>query len=468
MDASGVLRDAVQAVVLGCLAFLVIGLAMFFAWAVLAALERRRWTTGSRVENYPLLESSRFTIPVSVVVPAQNEETVILTVVRALLAFQYPTFEVIVVNDGSTDGTLQTLVREFALQRREVFCRRVLPSRDVQAVYRSAYEPRLLVVDKLNGGKADSLNCGINFARYRYLCCLDGDTTYEPDALLKGMRLAMKDPARVIAVTSHFAPSSHPESMLASNGAPVANGHWLVSFQELEYLRSFLITRLAWSRGNYMLNTAGAFMIYRRDVMEELGGFSPAFTCEDIELTFRAHERYRREKRPYRILSLPDTVGHTEVPMRLGPLISQRSRWQRVIMETTWHYRRMFANPRYGLVGLVGVPYYALYEAMAPFVECVALAMLLLAAPLGVLSWQHFGLLLGAVVVANGILTNVCLLLRDDLSGRYRIRDWLRLVLLGPLELVIYRPVLLYARCLGAWQFFRGDKSWERFDRNPR
>jgi cellulose synthase/poly-beta-1,6-N-acetylglucosamine synthase-like glycosyltransferase len=239
-------------------------------------------------------------------------------------------------------------------------------------------------------------------------------------------------------------------------------------FQQAEYLRSFLNSRLAWSRGNYMLNTAGAFMLYRRDVVEELGGFSPAFTCEDIEFTFRAHERYRREGRDYRILSLPDTVGHTEAPERLRHLMSQRARWQRVTMETTWHYRRMLGRPRYGLVGLVGAPYYALYESLSPVIECASWAMIPVAIAAGVFSWQQSAWLLAAVAFTTAIYTNVAILLDDDGFRRYRLRDLVRLMLCAPLELFVYRPLLLYARCRGMWEFFRGQKTWERFERNPR
>jgi cellulose synthase/poly-beta-1,6-N-acetylglucosamine synthase-like glycosyltransferase len=459
-----------QAVIAGCFAFLLTGVALSATWCVIGVLERRTHRHSERVENVPILETSRFTIPVSVVVPAYNEETVIVGVVQRLLALQYPTFEVIVVNDGSTDGTLQALHGAFGLARQADFDRGVFPTREVRAVYRSTTDARLVVIDKVNGGKADSLNCGINFSCYRYVCCVDGDTIYEPDALLKGMRLALKDPARVIGVTSHLNPTSRPEMMLPGRagdrrGIP---GNWLVMFQQAEYLRSFLNSRLAWSRGNYMLNTAGAFMLYRRDVVEELGGFSTAFTCEDIELTFRAHERYRREGRDYRILSLPDTVGHTEAPERLRHLISQRARWQRVTMETTWHYRRMLGQPRYGLVGFVGAPYYALYEALSPVIECASWAMIPLAVAGGVFDWHQLTWLLTAVAFTTGIYTNIAILLDDDGFRRYRLRDLVRLILCAPLELFVYRPLLLYARCRGMWEFFRGHKSWERFDRNPR
>jgi cellulose synthase/poly-beta-1,6-N-acetylglucosamine synthase-like glycosyltransferase len=434
---------------------------------LLAVVENFARNTEHRGENYGLLARSRFTIPVSVVAGAHNEELMILPVLRRLLAFDYPEFEVILVNDGSTDRTLDVLKEAFQLERREVFYRRVLPCADVRMVYRSRVDPRLVVVDKVKGGKADAINCGINFARYRYLCGVDADTAYARDALLRAMRVAVKDPGRVISLTSHFTPSSAPTAVeLDADGLDRIDRRLLVNFQRLEYLRSFLNSRLAWSRRNFMLCTPGGFMIWRRDVVEEIGGFSPKFTCEDIEITFRAHEKYRRERREYRIVALPETAAHTEGPSRIPNLMSQRARWQRVIMETVWHYRRMFANPRYGFVGVVGVPYFALYEVAAPAVEVLALLLVPLAWALGLLSASQLWLAVGTLAFANATLTTGGVLMQDIAHPSYRVRDLALLILLGPLEFLVYRPVVLVARCYGVWGFFRGRKDWVRFERN--
>ena len=468
MTDPGPLLVFVRWAVIGCSVYLAIELALFVMWWTVAIRERWARKRDSAIEDYDLLQSSRFTIPVSVIVPAFNEAVAIVPVVRALLAFRYPEFEVIVVNDGSTDDTLARLEAAFGLERRAAFSREVVPTTEVRAVYRSAVDPRLIVVDKANGGKADALNVGMSVARYRYLCCVDGDTYYEPDALLHAMRLAMQDAGRVVAVTSHLAPTSYPETMAdAGRGERRIDRRWLVGFQQLEYVRSFLLTRLAWSRGNYVMVTPGAFMIYRRDVVEELGGFSPRFTCEDIELTFRAHERYRRQGRSYRILSLPHTIGYTEAPAQLSFLISQRARWQRVIMETTWHYRRMLGNPRYGRVGLVGMPYYLFYECLSPIVEAVGLALVPVAWLLGVFDAMTFVTLAASMAVFNAVLTSAAIV-HDDAFVRYSLRDLVRVLALAALEVFLYRPVLLYARCRGIWEFCRGDKSWQRFARNAR
>jgi biofilm PGA synthesis N-glycosyltransferase PgaC len=440
----------------------------FAGWLLIAVVENFARSRESQAEDYELLTTSRFTIPVSIIAPAYNEEVIILPAVYSCLGQDYSTFEVIVVSDGSTDGTLERLKREFDLKRLEVFYRRILPTEDIRAVYRSARDPRLVVIDKVNGGKADALNCGINLARYRYVCCVDSDTVYTKDALLKGMRLALKDPARVIAVTSYFSPSGQPETSVHGEVAQFRRSSVWLTFQQVEYLRAFINWRLAWSRLAFMLSLSGAFMIWRRDVIEELGGFAKDFSCEDLEVTFRAHEKYRRERKPYEIVALPDFIGHTEGPTRASSLISQRARWQRVMMETVWHYRRMLFNPRYGLVGMMGVPYYTLIEALSPFVQIAALVLITLAVWVGVVNWREYLLYVGSVCFLSGILTSSALLLQEANSPRYRLRDLVRLIPLGPLELLVYRPVLFAAQFKGAWEFLRGYKTWEKLERNPR
>jgi cellulose synthase/poly-beta-1,6-N-acetylglucosamine synthase-like glycosyltransferase len=217
-----------------------------------------------------------------------------------------------------------------------------------------------------------------------------------------------------------------------------------------------------------MLCVVGAFQIWRRDVLEEVGGFSTEFTCEDIELTFRIHEKFRREGRDYTILSLPDTVGIAEGPDRVSRLIAQRERWQRVIMETVFHYRRMLFRRRYGAVGMVGVPLYVLTEITAPLFEALALLGLGAGAVSGAIDIQQFVVVVAMIATFNGILTSGALLLEDQTSRLYRGSDLAWLILLGPLELLLYRPLLFWARAQGTWRFLRRDRGWHKFQRNDR
>jgi biofilm PGA synthesis N-glycosyltransferase PgaC len=465
MSAESVLRW----VVISCFAYLALTNVAYLVLALVGVFENAVRRRESSTEDYETLARSRFTIPVSVIVAAYNEEAPIAATVRSLLALDYPEFEVIVVNDGSTDRTLEVLQAEFGLDPYEVFSRRLVPSEPLRAIYRGTDHPRLLVVDKENGGKADALNAGINLARYRYICGVDADTIFAPDALLKGMRLVMTDPAHVLGVTSHLTISLNPEATMAEQPGRRSVSHRpFVSYQHLDHLRAFFNNRLAWSRLEFMLCAVGAFQIWRRDVLEEVGGYARGFTCEDIELTFRVHERYLRRGRRYRILCLPDNVGTTEGPDTIRKLVSQRERWQRVIDETVWHYRRMLFNPRYKRVGMLGVPYYLFSEVIAPVFELLALISLPLAVALGLFDWRAFVLSLALLAFVSGTLTSMAIL-ADDLQSRiYKPSELVRLLALAPLDLFLYRPVVTWARVKGTWRFLRGDKGWYKFERNTR
>jgi len=456
-------------VVLTCLGYLLLTNVVAMVFILVGAVENAVRRHDSRSADYSTLASSRFTIPVSVIVAAYNEEAVIENTVRSLLDFEYPEFEVIVANDGSSDGTLERMREAFALEPYEIFVRRILQSEEVRGIYRSAAHPNLVVLDKANGGKADAWNAGLNVARYRYVCGVDADTVFDRKALLKVMQFAIQDPARVIGVTSQITTAKNPERMLAAPpGRRPVDSEPLMVYQLLDFLRAFLNNRLAWSRLGFMLCSPGGFQIWRRDVLEEVGGYARSFTCEDIELTFRVHERFLRERRDYHVHCLPDSIGVTEGPDSIAKLIAQRERWQRVINETVVHYRRMWFNPRYRSVGLVGAPFYLLTEVLSPAIELLGIGSLVAAAALGLFEPVAFVAILGAMAFTNAALT-ACAILFDDLQSRmYRRRDLARMLMLAPFDLVLYRPFIFWARLKGSWRFLRRDKGWYKFDRNVR
>jgi len=450
-----------------CLAYLAAVYSSFLLLLVPSVLEALHLIRQGRNEDYEAIGDSPFTIPVSVIAPAYNEEILIVAAVRSLLALDYPQFEIIVVNDGSRDGTLAALREAFDLQPRESFVRRVFKTRPVRATYWSRSDSRLVVIDKENGGKSDALNCGLNAARYRYVCTVDGDTVFDPQALSRAMRLVLRDPGRIVGVTSHVTISRNPERK-SEEGVERIDDTPLTNFQRLDYLRAFLNNRLGWSRLDFMLCSVGAFAIWRRDVVMELGGFSGDFTCEDIEFTFRVHEHFRRRRQPYRVLALGEAAGRTEGPDTYRSLVSQRSRWQRVITETVWHYRRMMFNPRYGSVGLIGVPYYLLTEVLAPFFQVLSVVVVPIAWLIGDVTLRELALFGLTVAFANGFLTNVAIYLHDVDTRDYPMGDLLRLLVLGPADLVLYRPFLFFAQAKGTIDFLRGDKAWHKFERNKR
>jgi cellulose synthase/poly-beta-1,6-N-acetylglucosamine synthase-like glycosyltransferase len=464
-----VAADVLSWIVVACLIYLLAVYGAYLGMLAYSTIEAHSRRSRRRLENLERMRESPLTIPVSIIAPVHNEEPIVLGATRSFLDVDYPEHEVIVVNDGSTDGTLAALQREFDLRPIELFYRHRFATKPVRAVYRSRTEPRLVVVDKENGGKADSLNCGLNLARYRYVCGVDGDTILARRSLLDGMRLVVADPRQIIGVTGHITISSKPEESLDRDGAPDRVEHRpILAFQHLDFLRSFFNNRLGWTRLNTMLCAVGAFQIWRLDVLEELGGFSTTFTCEDIELTFRVHEKMRREGRPYRLLSLPDTVGVTEAPDRARTLVAQRERWQRVILETVIHYRRMMFRRQYGSVGFVGVPFFVLSEVLAPLFEVVALVTLVVGVACGLLDLGQSLQLLALLALINGIFTSAAVMLEDRTSRAYPVSDLLLLIALGLIDLVAYRPLIFWARAKGSWRYLRGDKGWHKFERNLR
>lgn len=443
---------------------------VMLAALALAAVQHRASVLGAMSADLEPMTVSPFALPVSVVASAYNEETMILASVRSLLAQGYAEFEVIVVDDGSTDRTLELLTREYGLYSDTTVHPDILPHRTVDNVYVSAVDRRLVVVSKLNGGnKGDAMNCGINFARFPYVCSVDGDTIYYPDALLQTMAAVNQDPDRVVGVTSFFGNSRAPEAPSRDEqGKRLADIHLLSNFQHLDLMRSFIAARLAWSRLNCMMCNPGGFAIWRREEFMAVGGFSNAFSCEDIELTFRMHQWCRRRGRPYRIVSLPGLIACTEGPERAGSLVRQRARWQKVVLEVIWHYRGMLLRPGYGSAGMLACPYFLLYEAIAPTVQLLSLLSLLAAAALGMLEWPAYLCMLGAVGFGSAIAAASAVALHDQGYRDYRFTHLARLLLIGPLDLFYFRPLTMVAGIRGTIQFAMGDRGWDKFDRNVR
>ncbi len=463
------LQSLLHASVLVCTAYVILLYTTYLGLMLVGFVETRRHRIANEGDDLASIAGSRFAPGISVVVPAFNEEGALPAAVRSLLALDYTQFEVIVVNDGSTDGTLAELLEQFGLQPETVPSRDVVPTEPVVTTYRSPQEPRLLVIDKRGGGKADALNVGLNHCRHGYVCGVDADMVFAADALSRAMRSFMSDPATVVGLTSFIEIAADPSAVAGAKAVyPPRGSRPLTLFQMLDYLRAFYSNRIAWSRLDFMLCAVGAFQVWRRDVLDELQGWSRTFTCEDIELTFRVHKAMRERGLSYRVLCLPDRVGVTEGPDTLRKLVAQRERWQRVILETWWAYRGMCFNRRYGSVGLLGMPFYLLSEIVAPAFEILALVTLVVGAVTGLVDWWYFGLVLVLLALVNSVFSTGSLLMADRQSRDYRASGLARLVVLMPLELFFYRPVLSWARAKGTWRYLRGDKEGHKFERNLR
>jgi cellulose synthase/poly-beta-1,6-N-acetylglucosamine synthase-like glycosyltransferase len=382
--------------------------------------------------------------------------------VRSLLSLEYPQFEVIVVNDGSTDSTLAQLVETFGLKPVRRIYRKVLECKPIRGIYTSSDYPQLVLVDKVNGhGKADANNAGLNIARYPLFCAIDGDSLLDRDSLLRVVRPFLEDPERVMAVGG---------VIRLSNGCLVRDGQMgclrlpknnLVRYQILEYFRAFLGGRMGMSMLRSLLIVSGAFGIFRKDIALACGGYAPNAIGEDIDLVVRIRRHCYRKKIPHRIVFVPDPICWTEAPERWRVLARQRGRWQRGLIQTFQLYGRMVFNPRYGVVGLFALPFYLVFELLGPIVELLGYLTFVL-----LIFWNKvhypFALLFFAVSVVLGTLLSISSIFLEELSSkRYpRFRDIFILGAYSVLENLYYRQFLSLVRAKAFLDYFRGRNVW--------
>jgi cellulose synthase/poly-beta-1,6-N-acetylglucosamine synthase-like glycosyltransferase len=432
---------------------------------VLAGFELNRHVGRGSETGLRRIVRSPLAPPISVLVPAYNESAGIADSVRSLLALEYPTLEIVVVNDGSSDGTLDRLIAVFDLHRVERPTPPFLPHAAVRGVYAPRGRLSLLVVDKENGGKADSLNAGINFAAYPLVCAIDADSILEQDALVKTALPFVDDPKRTIATGG---------MIRVANGCRIERGRVLEArlpravlpmFQVVEYLRAFFGARTGWSALNGLLIVSGAFGLFRKDVVIAAGGYRTDIVGEDIELVVRLHRTMRDQRTPYRIVYVPDPVCWTEAPETARVLRLQRRRWHRGSLETLLIHKRMLFNPRYRTVGLLALPSLLLFDVLGPVIELSGYAVATTAWILGALSPETFALFLAVSVLYGLFLTLGAIALEDATFGRHPGWDDLGRVLRFALgENAGYRQLLHLWRLEGFWQLVRKGE-WGAMER---
>jgi cellulose synthase/poly-beta-1,6-N-acetylglucosamine synthase-like glycosyltransferase len=410
---------------------------------------------------------SPFTPPITLLVPAHNEEKFIVESVHSLLSLDYPSMEVVVINDGSSDRTLAELQRTYHLRPTRILYIPEIATAPLRGIYKSPIEPRLLVLDKENAGsKADAINAGLNAATSPYICVVDADSLLEKDALLRIMAGVFSDPSRVVAVGG---------IVRVLNGSRVSGGQLrevklprgsLEVFQVIEYLRAFLIGREGWSQFNALPIISGAFGIFRKDLVQRVGGFRAGAVGEDFDLVVRLHRHLQEQGAEYHINFIPDPTCWTEVPSDLRSLARQRARWQKGLLDTLWPNRDMLFKWRYGRVGSIVLPYMWLFELFAPVFEIVGYSTVILAAILGMLS-QQFLLLFLVFGYAFATLISIGSVLLEEMTYR-RYADWrevARLLLYCLVEHFPYRQMTMIWRLQGLWQYLRGDREWRQLKR---
>lgn len=439
----------------------------YFVMLVSSFIAIVRYLHRDLFSDFRMIIQSEFSTPVSVLAPAYNEAATIGQSVQSLLKLNYSTMEVIVINDGSSDNTLETLINEFGLRKsRQVYVRKIR-TQPVRGIYVSDRPElkNLIVVDKENGGKADALNVGVNISHYPLFCAIDADSILEDNALLKVAKPFLED-EHVIAVGG---------IVRIANGCEIERGRVktvglskkkLPTFQVVEYLRAFLSGRMGWSAINGLLIISGAFGMFRKDIVLACGGYRHDTVGEDMELVARMHRYMYENNLPYKVVFVPDPVCWTEAPESLKMLGRQRNRWHRGLVDTLSLHSSMLFKPRFGIIGLFSMPYYLLFELLGPVIEMLGYVFVAFSYFFGAVN-LHVLLLFFVVAIIYGMLFSVGAVLLEEISfHRYpRARDLSRLIFYAVLENFGYRQLTVWWRIKGLFDYFRGVTSWGTMQR---
>lgn len=398
-------------------------------------------------------------IPVSVLSPAYNEEATAAASIRSLLQLSYPEYEIIVINDGSKDKTLEVLIREFSLIPFPEAYRVRLKTKTVKTIYRSMQYPNLRVIDKENGGKADALNVGINAARYPLFCCIDADSILQRDSLGKVVQPFLEDPRTVASGgTVRIANGCEVNGgFLVSRGLP---GNVFALFQIVEYLRAFLFGRLGWSPLNALLIISGAFGVFNKEKVIAVGGYLTNTIGEDMELVVRLHRQLSVQGVPYRITFVPDPICWTEAPEDLKTLKNQRVRWQRGLAESLSKNIGLLCHRKGGAVGWLAFPFMMFFEWLGPIVEVIGYLFMILAWLFGLISMQAMAAFM-LVAIGLGILLSVSAFLLEEISFHIypKPKHILILFLAAIAENFGYRQLNSVWRLMGLWYWARGKEG---------
>jgi cellulose synthase/poly-beta-1,6-N-acetylglucosamine synthase-like glycosyltransferase len=433
---------------------------------IISAFTLRREFQLDRKQTYDDYLSDYNSKPISIIVPAYNEEKGIIQSVRSLLSINYPSYEIIVVNDGSKDQTLEVMITNYEMVEVHKVIRKQIETKTIKRIYQSRLLPYLFLVDKDNGGKADALNVGLNFSHFSYVCSLDGDSVLESDAFLKVMKPIIDSNEEVIASGG---------SIRIANGCEIENGNLkniglsknpLVIMQIIEYLRAFLMGRVGLSKHNLLLIISGAFGVFSKHWVLQAGGYKTDTVGEDMELVVRIHRLLKEKKLDKKIVYVPDPVCWTEVPEDMTYLRRQRRRWHRGLFESLWIHRKLTFNPKYGSIGIISFPYFWIVEFFGPVVELSGYLFIVLSLFLGGVYIEFAILIFFLSCLYGSVFSMAAVLLEEWSLRRYpRIGQIVKLFLYSLTETLWYRPLTIFWRCEGIWQTIIGETGWGEMKR---
>ena len=431
--------------------------------------ETRDYMHENDFTDYRLLASSPHAPTVSVLAPAYNEGATIIENVRSLLSLYYSNIEILIINDGSKDDSLEKLIQGYDLEKIDFHVDYKIPTKKVRGIYKSrnpVYK-KLVVIDKENGGKADALNVGINVSTQDYVVCIDVDCILEQDSILKMMKPFLEESDEKIIASGGV--------VRIANSCEIQDGrlvkvrlpkNYWARLQSLEYIRAFILGRMAWARLNGLLLISGAFGAFDKQIAINAGGYNHNTVGEDMELVVRMRRYMEERNEPYRVTYIPDPLCWTEAPVSTKILGRQRNRWTRGTIETMKFHKKMFFNPKYGLLGMLSYPYWFFFEMLAPLIEFFGMIVFIILTIFGLINWDMFFALLVFIISFGYLYSAFAAYMEVTTYNMYRRRtDMMRLLFTALTEPFIFHPFVVWSAIKGYIDIIRKKKSWGEMTR---
>jgi peptidoglycan-N-acetylglucosamine deacetylase len=446
--------------------------ALYFVLLFFSATGSIRQSIYAKVKKNTLLFERNMMPSISIIAPAYNESATIIESVNSLINLWYPRYELIVVNDGSSDGTLDKLINYYELVKVDILFTEHITSQPVLAIYRNPMFPKLTVINKVNGGKADSLNAGINIASGEFVCGIDADSLLEKDALIRIASTSLDIEVETAAVGGNIFPV---------NGCIISRGciekyatpsHPVALFQMIEYFRAFMAGRIGWASLDCLLIISGAFGLFSRKRVLEVGGYLTSSgqyhydtVGEDMELVVRLSRYMREKKLPFKINYAYNANCWTEVPEDIHILLKQRDRWHRGLIEILSFHAKLFFNPAYGKLGMLSIPYFVLFEMIGPWIEFQGYIMVVLALSFGLLNIPVLILLFIATVMTGTFISTASLIIAGQEMRHFTFREVLKLIGYSVVENFGIRQFVSLQRCLSYLNIIRSKSGWGKMTR---
>ncbi|CAD0009142.1 glycosyltransferase family 2 protein [Flavobacterium chungangense] len=441
------------------LVFSVFAIASYILLAMISAVETIEYIKKNSFVNYKEILSSTFSPSISIIAPAYNESLNIVENVRSLLSSHYVNYDVIIVNDGSKDDSLSKLIQAYDLVQIDHLINEHIKTKPLRkGVYKStnpAFD-KLTVIDKENGGKADALNMGLNMSKNRYVACIDVDCLLLEDALQKMIKPFLESTDTKVIASGGVIRIAN--SCIVNDGKLLDINFpktWLEQGQILEYLRAFLLGRMAWSRLNGLLVISGAFGLFDKKIAIDVGGYDTNTVGEDMEIIVRMRRHMEELKEKYKVAYIPDPLCWTEAPDNYKTFISQRNRWTRGTIETLRKHRKIAFNPKYRSLGLVSYPYWLIFERLAPIIEVAGILYFGILIALNEVRWDYA---LAFIILAYtfSVMFSIVAIFSEELTyHQYKKKSiGFKLIIIAFLEPFVIHPIILYSAIKGNINYY--------------